>query len=185
MEISLNLLPPSLLLPREAQAKRRRLALVIAGVILPILLVYLALNVRISILRADIAQIDRLLTPLRPVTVQVHQLESDLEALHRREDTLSKLTHGVPHWSVILVQLSRVVPPNVWFTNLSLDSSDRLAIRGRALSQVAVSTLATRLADARLLTNVTLKFIREETRSPRRTFTFEIDGTLRPGAGTP
>ncbi len=184
MELTLNLLPPRLIALQEEKARRRRRSLLLAAAAIPVVLTYLAVDLRIAVIHAQIVHLDRRIAPLLPIVAQVRQIEADRDAQRRREDALSGLTQRSPHWSLILVQLSSLVPPDVWFTDLGV-ANGRLIIQGRAFSAAAVSTLAGRLADAQFMGATSLKFIREESPGARRTLTFEMSGALAHGRPTP
>ncbi len=184
MEISLNLLPPRLLTERTGRRRKRQRVIAIAAAVLPLLLIYILLAVRIEALRARSASLDRQLAPLRPVAARVLKLDGELAVLRQREEALARVAGGAPHWSLILVQLSGLVPADVWFTGLSV-SGNQLSLSGQSLSEPAVTTLAARLSNAQFLTGASLKYIREDRSGARRIFTFAIAGTLRPGAPTP
>lgn len=184
MEITLNLLPPHLLQQRELQRRKRTRTLVIATAVLPILLAYALLNARIQVLRLQATSLSRQVAALNPVAQKAQKLDTDLSALRRREDVLSRLTVRQPRWSGVLVQMSGLVPHDVWFTSLSI-TDGQLVIAGQSLNEGAVSILTTRLASARFLSGSSLRFVREGGVGGRRVFAFEINGTLRPEGQTP
>jgi len=184
MELTLNLLPPRLIALQEEKARRRRRSLLLAAAAVPVILAYLAVDLRIAVIHAQIVHLDRRIAPLLPIVAKVREIEADRDALRRREDALAGLTQRSPHWSLILMQLSSLVPPDVWFTNLRM-ANGRFIIQGRAFSTAAVSTLSGRLADAQFMRATSLKFIREESPGARRTVTFEMSGVLHQGRPTP
>lgn len=178
MEITLNLLPSHLLKQRDVQRRKQTRRLALAAAILPIVLGYGVLHARIQVLQVRAASLDRQVAALTPIAEKAQKLDNDLASLRRREEALSRLTVRLPRWSGVLVQLSGLVPRDVWLTSLAI-SDGQLVIAGQALNESAVSTLATRLASARFLTGSSLKFVREGSVGGRRVFAFEINGTLR------
>ncbi len=184
MEITLNLVPPRLLRQRADQRRKRQRLMAIAAAIVPVLLVYTLLDLRIAVLQSQAAGLDRRLAPMRPVAAKVHRVDEELAGFRRREEALGRLTVAVPRWSVILVQLSALVPQDVWLTDLRV-AGGTLLVHGGALSENSVSTMITRLSGATFLTGTSLNFVREDRVGTRRTFTFEIAGSLRPAGGAP
>ncbi len=184
MEITLNLVPPRLLRQQAEHRRRRQRLWVLAVAVLPILLAYMLLNVRIGVLRAQVANLNKQIAPMQPLAAKERRLEDEIAGFRRRQDALAHLTVAFPRWSAILVQLSGLVPHDVWLTDLSV-ANGQLIVHGGALSEAAVSTMTTRLSGAAFLTGTSLKFIHQDTVGTRRTFTFEIAGTLRPQGGAP
>ncbi len=182
MEITLNLVPPRLLRQQAEHRRKRQRLLILAFAVLPILLAYMLLNVRIGVLRAQVANLNKQIAPMQPLAAKERRLEDEIAGFRRRQEALAKLTVTFPHWSVILVRLSGLVPHDVWLTDLSV-ANGQLVIHGGALSEDAVSTVTTRLSGATFLTGTSLKFIHEDRAGGRRVFTFEISGSLRQEGG--
>ncbi len=178
MEITLNLVPPRLLRQRADQRRKRQRLIAIAAAAVPVLLAYALLDIRIGVLRSQVARLDRQLATLRPVAAKAHRLEDELAGFRLREDALAQLTVASPRWSVILVQLRSLIPQDVWLTDLSV-ANGKLLVHGQALSEDAVSTVTARL-EATVLIGTSLQFMREDRVGTRRIFTFEIAGSLRP-----
>lgn len=183
MDTTLNLVPPRLLARRALTRRRQQQILALAAAIVPVLFAYVALDVRLGVVRTQAASLTRQIAPLQAIAAKTRRLDADLETLRQSEDALSRLTRG-PRWSVVLAALGTLIPEEVWFTTLSM-ADGRLVIQGRSLSQTAVAVLATRLADAPFLTGATLAYIREDTGGGHRTFAFEISARVLAEAGSP
>jgi Tfp pilus assembly protein PilN len=183
MDTTLNLVPPRLLARRAQTRRRQQQILILAAAVVPVLFAYAALDLRLGILRAQAASLTRQIAPLQAIAAQTRRLDADLETLRQSEGALSRLTRG-PRWSVVLAEFGRLIPEEVWFTNLTV-SDGRVVIQGRSLSQTAVAVLATRLAGAPFLTGASLAYIREEAAGGRRTFVFEISAKVVAEAGSP
>ena len=184
MEITLNLLPPYIQRQRDLQKRRRARNVALAVAVLPFLFAYLVLNARIHVLQTRVAILDRQVGALSPVAEKARRLENDLDDLKRRAEALDQMIVRQPRWSPVLVQLSDLLPPDAWFNSLGI-SNGQFVIVGQALSEGSVSTLATRLAAARLLDGTSLKYVREENLGTRRVYSFEIDGSVRTGGQNP
>ena len=178
MEITLNLLPPYLQQRREIQRRRQtRIAIAAVGVA-PILLAYGLLSVRIQLLQQRVARLDRGVAAFSQVAGMTRRLESESADLRRREDTLSRLMVRAPRGSAVLIELSGLVPADVWFTSINI-ANGRLTIVGQALGGSGVSALTARLASARFVAAPSVKYVREESVGTGRIYTFEIDGMVR------
>jgi Tfp pilus assembly protein PilN len=178
MEITLNLLPPYLQQQRQSQRRRQTRILAAALAVAPLLLAYGLLNIRIQMLQQRVARLDRGVAALSHVAATTRRLESESDDLRRREEALSRMTVRLPRGSAVLVELSTLVPTDVWFTSVSI-ANGRFTIVGQTLSESGVSVLTARLASARFVTAPSVKYVREESAGTRRTYTFEIDGTMR------
>ncbi len=178
MEISLNLLPPRLLAHKAERRQRQQRILTITAAVLPIVLAYLALDLRIAVVYSQISSLEHRIAPLVPIASRVRQLEAERDAFNRRKDALSRLALMNPRMSGILVELSSLVPPDVWFTALRV-TNGQIFIHGRSLDAAAVSTLSIRLANVQFMDAFSLKFIREEIVGGHRVLMFEITGALR------
>lgn len=113
------------LLPREIAERRRArqitVFLGVAGLALVVILalVFLIQTARLAGERSKLEETQRETTSLQR---QVNQLQSfaDLEtALRTKEDLLGRLTAGEVRWSVLLADISLVIPSEVWLTNFS------------------------------------------------------------------
>lgn len=183
MEITLNLLPPHLLRQREARRRGRARVLLAAGAVLPVVLAYVVIHARIEVLRFRSAALTHQIAALTPLAQKARKLDGDLAAIRQREDALTGLTGRLPRWSRALVDLRDSLPPDAWFTSISI-TNGQLALVGQTQSESTVAAITTGLASARFLTGTSLKYVKQDSAGPRRVYSFEIDATLR-GEPTP
>lgn len=180
-EITLNLLPPHLVRQRDAQRRARARTLVAAAAVLPIVLAYVVIHARIEVLRFRSASLSRQILVMTPLALKARKVDGDLAALRQREDALTRLTAGLPRWSVALVNLRDALPPDAWLTAVTI-TNGQLAVVGQAPSESTVSAVTSGLASARFLTGTSLKYVRVDTVGTRpvyNVYSFEIDATLR------
>ncbi len=183
MEITLNLLPPRQLQRRLERQRQRRRVLFVVVAIVGVFLVYLALNGRIALIRAQTASLERQTVPFRPLAAQVRQLEAERDALQRRQEAVQQLVSGSTRWSVVLDALASAVPKDVWLTSLQIGGAT-LAIEGRSTSQAGAARFVLGLQQTPVVATATLRLIREEA-GPPRVFAFQVLGTLKSGGATP
>lgn len=115
----INLLPPELAERRRARRLTRMLALGGLGLAVVLALVYTAQLTRLSTERGRLETERTENARLRQQVAQLSQfarLRADLEAKQR---LLSTLTVNEVRWSVVLSDISRVIPANAWLTSLT------------------------------------------------------------------
>ncbi|HEY3247212.1 MAG TPA: PilN domain-containing protein [bacterium] len=184
MEITLNLLPPRQLQRRSERRQQRRRVLLGVAVFGLVILLYVGLNARIALIRGQTAALERRIAPLRPLAVQVQQIEAERDALQRRQDALQQLVSAGPRWSVILSTLAAAVPKDLWITSLQFNGNSIL-IEGKSLNQASAATLVLLMKRTPVIASASLRVIREEQMPTARVFAFQVAGTLRPGGQVP
>jgi len=144
----------------------------------PLTIAYIIIVGQTGILRARADRLEQEIAPLRPQAARVVQLEAERTALQQREQVYERVRSNIVPWSMILSQLSALVPTDVWFTSMAV-VNQQLTVDGNALSDTAVASLASRLAAARFVTGVSISFIREAVGTGPRQFSFQLVATLR------
>jgi len=160
MDPSPNLLPTRLTEARRERAKRQvRLAWGAVAVV-PLTIAYIVIIGQTGILRARADRLDQEIAPLRPKAALVVQLEAERTSLQQREQVYERVRSNIVPWSMIMGQVSALVPTDIWFTNMGV-ANQQLTVEGAALSETAVASLASRLAAARFVSGVSVAYIRE------------------------
>lgn len=115
----INLLPPELAERRRARRVTRLMMLGSLGLAVLLALVYVAQLTRLSSERSKLEAEQANNAKLRQQVAQLSQfsrLRADLDAKQR---LLSTLTVNEVRWSVILSDISRVIPTNAWLTSFT------------------------------------------------------------------
>jgi Tfp pilus assembly protein PilN len=115
----INLLPPELAEKRRARRVTRLMMLGALGMVVLLVLVYTAQLARLSSERNRLETQRTNNAQLRQEVAQLSQfarLRADLEA---KQGLLTTLTVNEVRWSVILSDISRVIPTNAWLTSLT------------------------------------------------------------------
>lgn len=160
MRLLLTLLPPSVAARRERAARKRVwLGIPLAAAAL-IIGVYLLLAMEASQARAAARETERLLIPLRPLAVRLSQLQAETEELEARRRQLQGLVGGPRALSILLEDVARSVPPEVWLTSLVIEGP-AVSIAGTALSLGSVAHLAAALPASRVLTDVRMVSVQQ------------------------
>lgn len=115
----INLLPPELAERRRARRLMRSLAL--GGLALAVLLslVYTAQLTRLSSERNRLETERAANAKLRQQVAQLSQFSRLRAELEAKQGLLTSLTANEVRWSVIMSDISRVIPTNAWLTSLT------------------------------------------------------------------
>lgn len=178
MRILLNLNPP-LLVQRRAQASRRR-ALVgipaIAGA--AVFLIYVMLMSAAGRARASARETEGLLIPLRPAAVRLSQLQAEAEDFESRRARLQSILGRPGVLSILLDDVSRLVPRNVWLQSLSVEGP-LVTIAGSTTDLSAVALFTTMLGQSQALTGVEMRSIQQGDAGERMVTQFQLTGRLK------
>jgi Tfp pilus assembly protein PilN len=113
------------LVPREVELRRKQRRLVTnaigAGVVVLALLVlvFIAETVRVSGAHHDLAVQQQRNAQLRSQIDELAEFEQLQKRVKEKTDLLAGLTRNEVRWSVLLADISLVIPSDAWLTNLS------------------------------------------------------------------
>src|SRR5713226_3340394 len=123
MRIELNLVPAALLRRREGAGRRRALVAVAVLPIAGVAVLYALLVIDARQAREASRDYDARLALVRPVAVEVSQLEAETADLEQRQQRLRGLIgQRQPRLAPLLADISRFVPPDVWLQSLTIDA---------------------------------------------------------------
>jgi len=178
MRILLNLNPPAILQRRE-QASRRRavlgIPLIAAGAIAVVYVLLVSVAARS---RAAARETEALLVPLRPAAVRLSQLQAETEELESRRMRLQSIFGRPGTLSILLDDVSRFVPRNVWLQSLAVEGST-VSLTGSTTDLSAVALFATTLAQSRVLAGVEMRSIQQVVAGERMVTQFQLTGRLK------
>jgi Tfp pilus assembly protein PilN len=115
----INLLPPEI-----AERRRARQIMVFLGVaglalVAILMLVFLIQTARVGGERSRLEQTKRQTTALQRQASQLQNFAELEQTLRTKEQLLGRLTANEVRWSVLLADISLVIPSEVWLTNFS------------------------------------------------------------------
>jgi Tfp pilus assembly protein PilN len=177
MRITLNLMPAAMVERREARRRRRVLVgiplLIVGAIALP----YALLTSQAGSARRTVRETDQLLAPLRPVVLQLTQLQEQTEEFQRREQEIRALLQGTPRRAGLLEGISGVIPQDMWLQSLAL-GQDRMSVSGSALQRLSVARFIqdlTRIGAA----NIRVQFLRQERVGAIEVTSFHLTARVR------
>lgn len=178
MRILLNLNPPAIVQRRD-QVTRRRMVLGIPLIALgAVVVIYLVLVSVAGRARAAARETEALLVPLRPAAVRLSQLQTETEELESRRIRLQSIFGRPGTLSILLDDVSRLVPRNVWLQSLAVEGST-VSLTGSTTDLSAVALFATTLAQSRVLTGVEMRSIQQVVAGERMVTQFQLIGRLK------
>lgn len=151
----INLLPPEI--AERRRARQRRAALAAAGLALVALYagVFVLQETRLRDERDRLAEQRRTNAQLRAKATELAQFESAEAELKRKEGLVGALTKEEVRWSVLLADVSLVIPADVWLTALSGTVQESGEAAARTVGQITMSgTTFTHLDVAKWLTRL-------------------------------
>lgn len=178
MRILLNLNPPAIV-QRRNQVSRRRVVLgiplIAAGAIVVVYLLLVSMAARA---RAAARETETLLVPLRPAAVRLSQLQAETEELESRRMRLQSIFGRPGTLSILLDDVSRLVPKNVWLQSLAVEGST-VSLTGSTTDLSGVALFATTLAQSRVLAGVEMRSIQQVVAGERMVTQFQLTGRLK------
>ncbi|MGH2398300.1 MAG: PilN domain-containing protein [bacterium] len=178
MRILLNLNPP-VIAQRRGRTSQRRMILgipvIAAGAIV---LVYVLLISVAGRSRAVARETETLLVPLRPAAVRLSQLQAETEELERRRMQLQSVIGRPGTLSILLEDVSRLVPKNVWLQSLAVEGST-VTLSGSTTDLSAIALFATTLARSRVLAGVEMRSIQQGVAGERMVTQFQLSARLK------
>lgn len=115
----INLLPPELAARRRERRVRAALILGILGLAVVLALVYVAQAARLSSEEGKLARQEAAKRSLESQVRALEQFARLQTELRNKQTLLTSLTAFEVRWSVILADISLVIPADVWLTNLT------------------------------------------------------------------
>lgn len=111
---------------------------------------------------------------LRVIIEQVHQYEQDIQSLQNRIDTINQLRDHQTGPVLMMDELHRRLPEEVWLTQLRT-AGDLISLRGFGMSQTVIGDLMGALESSPYFHSVNLKISRLVTQMGRQVYEFELD----------
>ena len=180
--ININLLAPG----RRRAAGPSREMLVGAGsigaLVLLLLIATVVLSNRAASLHRELADVNRQLTALRPVALQVQALNQALSALETRQGELKKLLGKQLPASQSLQAIKTVIPSDVWLVTVSTQGGHSVLFDGYTFSYKSVAHFMVALRGSDRFQNVDLSSTTKDHVGDREVVKFSITGEL---TGTP
>jgi len=115
----INLLPPELLQRRRSRQTIAALGAAGLALIALLAIVYLSQEFRLRGERGNLERQEDVNADLQAEVAQLSEFGGLVEELESREELLEDLTSDEVRWSVLLADVSLVVPSDVWLTNFT------------------------------------------------------------------
>jgi len=185
----INLLPPER--AEKRRARQITTTIVAAGVALIVLLglVYGAEIVRLQSQKHTLETQQATNASLQSQVAQLSQFQQLETQLQQRSALLTNLTQDEVRWSVVLADISLVIPSDTWLTNLTASENaagtsqpapgtigsvplGSIQLTGTTFSHLDVAKWLTRLAGVDAFTNAYLSLSSKSTIGPTQVVTF-------------
>ncbi len=115
----INLLPPEIAQRRRARQITLALGAAGLGLVALLIVVFLVQTARLSSERGRLEDVQRQNSTLRRQVTSLQSFAALQETLRNKEQLLGRLTASEVRWSVLLSDVSLVIPSDVWLTNFS------------------------------------------------------------------
>ncbi|MDO7788649.1 PilN domain-containing protein [Desulforamulus aquiferis] len=119
MQIRINLLPPEIIARQEQKRKQKKLLAVGSLVLLLFIAVYCTLSFLTSQVHNEIADIQRERETLQIQAGDLRQFAELQNHKNKVENIVRQATEGSPEWSVILEDIGRSIPPDIWLDSFT------------------------------------------------------------------
>lgn len=171
------------LLPREKAARRpvapRLLAILVIGILLVgVAAATLFLNRRNAGVRAQVDSVNRQIDTLRPRVQQVEELRRAIEAARKKEQLLRRLEEARVPWDQVLAELRRVLPTDVWLTQVEAYATGEMVFNGYGLSYESVARFMTSLEGSDRFEAIDMLISQKQKISGREVVNFSVTGRL-------
>ena len=178
MRIRLNLMPERVLHEREARGRRRTLVgIPLAGVALVVVL-YGLLSLQESQANMRAREAEQFLAPLRPASAKLLEMQQEAETLERQREDLTVALRQRRQWTLLLVEVGRVIPQDSWLTTMTLDAST-MTLTGFTFRLRSVASFTQSLAGVPDVTSVHLQSLQEIVSGGQRVTQYIIIARLR------
>jgi Tfp pilus assembly protein PilN len=154
MRIELNLVPGAVQRRREEVTRRRVLVAVAVLPVVGLAAIYAVLAIDARQAREASRDYDAQLALVRPVAIEVSQLEAEIADLEQRQQRLRALAgQRQPRLSPLLAEVSRLIPPDTWLQSLTVDAGV-VTLAGNALHLRSVAVFAANLGESTFVDQV-------------------------------
>ncbi len=173
------------LLPRERVRRRplalRLLVVVVAGAALAALVVAtIALNVRNTRVRNEIAERRDKIAVLRPQVERVEALRKQIESARRKALLLKKLEDARVRWDTVLEEVRTLIPKDAWLARLTAADDGSFVVDGYATSYESVARWMVSLKASKMFTGVELTVTEKQRVAGQTVFYYGLTARLVP-----
>ncbi len=183
--IKINLLPRDM--QREEGAKKQQQLAILSIILVACLLLvwFVSLKTNLTKKQRELKTAEEELEKVRVLVEAVEKKKQQKEALDRKWGIVEKLLQGRFKWAMIMDELQRSLPKNIWVTNLQgvkKDTGNMITINGMSFDHFAIADFVTSLEDNEYFENVELNSITEATKgdkSSRTTLSFNVTMTSK------
>jgi Tfp pilus assembly protein PilN len=136
-----------------------------------------------QITESRIRDADAQMVLLKDTVDQVERLQSSLESLQPRVETLVKAQNATNRWRAVLAEVGASLPEQTWITSFASQNTagQGFTVTGQTVSQDRVGKAMMRLHRADIVQSVDLRFSRSGQGS--QMVTFELAGAMLPEEG--
>lgn len=168
MRIRLNLTPQTVLRLRETAGRRRTLLAVPVIAALVVASVYGFRVWQERQARQAIRQADEQISPVGDIARRLGGLLNEIQTFDSRRQEIQAFLAQQRTLSVLLEDVSRLIPQNVWLQSLKVEG-ETLTISGSALDRVSVAQFTISLSRSRVLGQVQLRSLQQGATGARST----------------
>jgi len=167
------------LLPRERVRRKSvapvALALFLMGVLRFVVVVStLYLNARNRRVEAELARVNQEIEVLKPKVARVEELRRQIEVARRKEQLLRQLEAMRVNWDVILEEVRRILPRDVWLTQVELRDLGDLSFNGYAMSYEAVARFMVSLEGSEMFQNADMTISQKQKIANQNVINFSV-----------
>lgn len=175
--IRINLLPKERI--RRVRISPRTITIIVAvTVVVALAAVTLYLDARNARVQRESEQVQAEIDTLRPQVARVLELERQIAGLREKQQLLQRLESARVQWSTVFVEITQIIPRDVWVTQLTTAADGAVVITGRALSYTAVARFMVNLDSSPVFDAVDLSSTEKVKVGTRDVMTFALTARL-------
>ncbi len=183
--IKINLLPRDM--QREEGNKKQQQIAVLSIILVACLLLVWFVSMKTSLIKKqkELKTAEEELEKVRVLVEAVEKKKQQKDALDRKWGIVEKLLQGRFKWAMIMDEMQKSLPKNIWLTSLSgakNEAGNLININGMSFDHFAIADFITTLEDNEYFENVELTSITEAAaadKGGRATYSFNVTMTSK------
>lgn len=186
--LEINLLPPEF---RKAKADLswvvdRRVVwptILLLVAVLGSFFAYLHIRDTISSLTDQLVAVKAEIERERPLLEKIKDLDDKLRVIGQKNKALKSIQVSKKRWVILFENISSVLPPNMWITNLSDEGSNNMTMNGKTYDFSEVAEYMVSLERQVSFSAVSLVTITNEKIGEETAFSFTLKCSINPDLG--
>jgi len=146
-------------------------------------LVFLHIRDTINALNDELVQVTTQIDHQKPLLEKIKQLDSKLKIIAEKNMALKSIQVSKKRWVILFENISSVLPPNMWISNLNQTGEATLEIKGTTYDFAEVAQYMVSLEQQVSFTGVTLVTITNMKVGDDNGFAFTLNCVINPKLG--